>query len=103
MRSPDEQPSPSIQFELAEDAEPLTPPPQRVKADSHSKNQPAAQSRQHIVRISGVDLVAVEGVSASLAQTILSEIGADMTRWPTVKHCCAWLAPSNDISGDRVL
>lgn len=76
-------------FELAEGEEPPTLPVRPVKRDSHSKNQPASQTRQQIVRITGVDLVAVEGISASIAQTILSEIGTDMSRWPTLKHFCA--------------
>jgi transposase len=35
----------------------------------------------------------------------LSEIGTDMSKWPTVKHFASWLglAPHNDISGGRVL
>ena len=56
-------------------------------------------------RITGVDLVAVDGLSANLAQTILSEIGTDMARFPSVKHFASWLglAPRNDISGGKVL
>jgi transposase len=52
-----------------------------------------------------VDLVAVDGISAGLAQTILSEIGTDMSRWPSEKHFASWLglAPHNDISGGKVL
>jgi transposase len=58
-----------------------------------------------LARIVGVDLVGVIGLSASSAQTIMSEIGTDMTRWVTVKHFCAWLglAPRNDISGGKVV
>jgi hypothetical protein len=57
------------------------------------------------MRLTGVDLVAVTGISASLAQTIRSEIGTDMRRFPTVTHVCAWLglAPHHDLSGGRVL
>lgn len=53
----------------------------------------------------GVDLVAVRGLSAVTVQTIISEIGTDMERFPTVKHFCSWvgLAPHNDISGGKVL
>ncbi|MBI3325535.1 MAG: transposase, partial [Nitrospinae bacterium] len=53
----------------------------------------------------GVDLVAVTGISASIAQTIISEIGTDMRKFPTVKHFCSWLGlpPHHDISGGRVL
>jgi hypothetical protein len=58
-----------------------------------------------LFRIVGVDVVAVEGISASLAQTILAEIGTDMSKWPGVKHFASWLglAPHNDISGGKVL
>jgi transposase len=53
----------------------------------------------------GVDLVAVMGLSASSVQTIISEIGTDMSKFPTVKQFCSWLglAPRNDISGGKVL
>lgn len=80
-----------------------TPPP--TKPDSHSKNAPAVNTRAHILRITGVDLVAVHGISASLAQTIVAEIGTDMSKWKDEKLFCAWLglAPKNDISGGKVL
>jgi transposase len=53
-------------------------------------------------------------VSASLAQTILSEIGTDtpalaggarVSKWLNEKHFASWLglAPHNDISGGKVL
>jgi hypothetical protein len=49
--------------------------------------------------------VAVLGLSASNVQTIIAEIGTDMSCFPTVKHFYAWLglAPRNAISGGRVL
>lgn len=81
---------------------PTLPP---VKPGSKSKNKPAPATRQWLFRLTGVDLVAVEGISANLAQTILSEIGTDMSRFPSVKQFCSWLglAPHNDISGGKVL
>jgi hypothetical protein len=58
-------------------------------------------TRVHLKRIAGVDLVAVDGISASLAQMILAEAGSDMSQFPNEKHFCSWLslAPKNDISG----
>jgi transposase len=76
------------------------------KKDNRGKNAPEqVQSRAHIKRITGVDLVAVPGISASLAQTILAEIGTDMSKFPNEKHFCSWLglAPKNDISGGKTL
>ncbi|MGH8245602.1 MAG: transposase [Gammaproteobacteria bacterium] len=76
-----------------------------LKPDSHSKNQPSLRTRAELYRLTGVDVVAVHGISASLAQTILSETGTEVTQWPTEKHYCSWLglAPHNDISGGKVL
>ena len=86
----------------APDELPKLPP---VKPGSKTKNKPAESTRTELFRITGVDLVAVDGISASLAQTLLTEIGTDMSQWPTVKHFASWLglAPHNDISGGKVL
>jgi len=90
--------------DAASEATPTCPPPRR-KPHSHSKNAPEVNTRAHILRITGVDLVAVHGMSDSIAQTIVSEIGTDMSKWPDAKHFCSWLglAPKNDISGGKVL
>lgn len=74
--------------------------------DNRSKNAPKqVQSRAHIKRITGIDLVAVPGISASLAQTIIAEIGTDMSKFPNEKHFCSWLglAPKNEVSGGKTL
>jgi transposase len=77
----------------------------RVKPSSRSKNQPAYNVRAELLRLTGVDLVAVQGISASLAQTILSEVGTEMSRFPTEKHFASWLglAPHHEISGGKIL
>jgi transposase len=87
------------------EGEPPAPPTARTKKNSNSKNQPAYNVRAHLVRILGVDLVDIIGISESLAQTIIAEIGTDMSRFPTSKNFCSWLdlAPHNDISGGKVL
>lgn len=63
------------------------------------------QVRKHLKRISGVDLTAVHGISASLAQTIVVEVGTDMSKFPNEKHFCSWLglAPKKEISGGKIL
>jgi transposase len=50
------------------------------------KKGSSPDTRMDLVRLTGVDLTAVDGISDSLAQTILSEIGTDMTKWPSDKH-----------------
>jgi transposase len=82
-----------------------SPPLKARKPNSKSKNKPNFNARAELKRVVGLDLTAVTGLSSSLVLTIVSEIGTDMTRWPTVKHFAAWLgvAPRNDISGGKVL
>lgn len=80
-------------------------PPQ--KRNSHSKNAPQNRDaiRQHLQRISGVDLSVVDGLGVSLAQTVIMEVGTDMSKFPSEKHFCSWLglAPKHEISGAKVL
>jgi len=77
------------------------------KRNSHSKNAPqnTEEIRKHLKRISGVDLSVVDGFGVSLAQTVIIEVGTDMSKFPTEKHFCSWLglAPKHEISGAKVL
>ena len=86
-----------------EDSLPPLGPPR--KHGPRSKNAPAFDARAALYRISGVDLTAIDGLGEDTVQTILAEVGTDMSRFPTVKHFCSWLslAPHNDISGGKVL
>jgi len=85
------------------EVQPLT----KRKKNSHSKNLPhnAEEVRKHLKRISGVDLSSVDGFGVSLAQTVIMEVGTDMTKFPDEKHFCSWLglAPKHEISGGKVL
>ena len=52
-----------------------------------------------------VDLTRIDGVDGFTALKVLSEIGADMTKWPSAKHFASWLglSPDNRITGGRVM
>jgi transposase len=54
-------------------------------------------------RIAAELLVTMPGVSNTVAHTIVSEIGVDMTRFPTVGHLISWagLCPRNDESAGK--
>jgi transposase len=97
----------ALQAMAARGADPDAPLPDLppAKGESKSKNRATYNVRAQFARILGVDLVAVGGISGGLVQTIISEIGTDMSCWPTVKHFCSWLglAPRNDISGGKGL
>jgi transposase len=91
-------------FQLNE-AQATPAPTQKHKRNSHNRNEPATETRQHIYRIIGVDLVAIDGISNTIAQTLLAEIGTDVAAWPTVKHFASWLglAPKTDTSAGKTL
>ena len=80
------------------------PPWPPVPPGSNSQHTPGDQVRAPLMRLPGGGLGAVTGISAAIAQTILSEVGTALSRFPTVKHCCSGLglAPHPDRSGGRV-
>lgn len=83
----------------------LPPLPPNPKINSHCKNAPAYNVRAAFYPLTKVDLIAIPGMNENLLQKILSEVGVDMSRFPTVKQFCSWLglAPHNAISGGRIL
>lgn len=80
-------------------------PPPKPKTGKPRKNQAHYDLATSLYRMVGVDLTAIDGIDALTAQTIISEIGVDVTAWPTVKHFASWLgvAPHNRKSGGKVL
>jgi len=75
------------------------------KKKSQSKHHPQFQLADELLRITGVDLTRIDGIDVMVAQTLLSEVGLDMSRWKTEAHFASWLGlcPDNRISGDKVL
>jgi transposase len=84
------------------DAERPARPKRRRKAGSHA---PQFDVGRELHRISGVDLTRIDGIDVNVAQTVISEVGLDMTRWKTEAHFASWLGlcPDNRISGNKVL
>ena len=78
-----------------------TPKP---KAKSN-KNNLNFEGKELLMQITGADLTEIFGITDTNAIEIISEVGLDMDKWPTVKHFTAWLnlAPNNKISGGKVL
>ena len=69
------------------------------------KNQPNFDLRAHLHRIAGVDLTRIEGLDALTVLKVLSEVGTDMTPWPTAKNFTSWLGvcPGTRITGGKRL
>ena len=55
-------------------------------------------------RITGVDLTRIPGIDALTSQTVIAEVGIDVSAFPTEKHFVSWLAlcPNHAITGGRV-
>jgi len=70
-----------------------------------AKNAPRFDLSSELQRVTGVDLTRIDGIDVMVAQTLLSEVGLDTSRWKTESHFASWLGlcPDNRISGDKVL
>jgi transposase len=98
-----------LQKHLASFAD-LVPPPlpegePKGRKAKPAKNAPRFDLGSELQRITGVDLTRIDGIDVMVAQTLVSEVGLDMSQWKTEAHFASWLGlcPDNRISGDKVL
>jgi len=61
--------------------------------------------RAELYRATGVDLTAIDGINVLTAQTLIAEVGYDMSRFATEAHFVSYLdlSPRNKISGGKVV
>lgn len=61
--------------------------------------------RTTLWRFAGVDLTRIDGVSAGVAQVVLTEVGIDLSPFPSEHHFISWLrlCPRTPISGGKPL
>jgi transposase len=81
------------------------PLPHRPRRRKREANEPRFDARARLYCVCGVDLTAIEGIDETTALVLLSEIGTDMSRWPSLKHFASWLGlcPQHKISGGKIL
>ena len=89
---------------LEDKAQPENKPENPKRGKRAGGNAPRFDLRGELYRITGVDLTRIDGIHVMIAQTILSEVGLDMSRWPTEAHFASWLGlcPDNKITGGKV-
>ena len=87
-------------FEDKRGGQALSAEPRQRKA---RRTEPAFDARQHLYRVTGVDLTRIDGIDAHTALKVVGEIGLDMTRWPTEKNFASWLclSPGSKITGGK--
>lgn len=81
---------------------PQHPNPTKAKAIERGGGQ---SLRQTLWRMSGADLTRIDGVNVGAANVLLTEVGADLSAFPTEDHFVSWLrlAPTRSVSGGKVL
>jgi transposase len=79
--------------------------PSAGKKRSRARNAPKFDLRQRMFAMCGVDLTRIDGIDVTTALVVLSEIGTDMSRFPSVKHFTSWLGlcPGTRITGGKLL
>jgi transposase len=98
-------------FEPRTDPEEKPLPPDRKRNRSGKKRRkknehphPGFDLRMETYKLFGVDVTQIPGLQEN-ALPLFSEVGRDMSKWPTAAHFISWLAlcPDNDISGGKLL
>jgi transposase len=91
---------------LADKAAPGNQPPAAKAGKKAGSNAPTSfDLRGELYRISGTDLTQIDGINIMNAQTIITEVGLDMSRFPSEAHFASFLGlcPDNQITGGKVL
>ena len=79
--------------------------PERGRKLCRTRNSPNFDLRTHLFKVCGVDLTRINGINVTTALAVISEVGADMSRFATVKHFTSWLGlcPGTKITGGKVI
>lgn len=80
-------------------------PAKGKKRGGRPRNAPKFNLRELMFKMCGVDLTRIDGIDVTTALTVISEVGSDMSRFPTVKHFACWLGlcPGTRITGGKVM
>jgi transposase len=82
--------------------EPVPAHPNPTKARAIQRRG-EGELREALCRFAGQDLTIIDGISAESAQVILTEVGPDISTFPSEKHFISWLhlCPRTPISGGK--
>ena len=79
--------------------------PAQGKKRGRARNAPKFDLRTQLFQMCGVDLTRIDGIDVTTALVVLSEVGADMSKFPSDKHFASWLGlcPGTKITGGKVM
>lgn len=69
----------------------LPPLPPKKRRRGRKPHDPGFDVRTALYYATGVDLTAIEGIDEMHALTLVSELGTDFSKWPTVQQFTSWL------------
>ena len=64
------------------------------KKHGRARNAPKFDLRERMLQMFGVDLSRIDGVDVTTALVVVSEAGADLSRFPSAKHFANWFGLS---------
>lgn len=94
-------------FPLKKDKDEISPPSQKAKYQKKNKNDIRTDKNLNDVlyRILGTDMTTVTGLQPNTILQIISEVGIDMSKFPTAGHFASYLGfvPHNKITGGEII
>ena len=79
--------------------------PAKGKKRGRARNASKFDLRTQLFQMCGVDLTRIDGIDVTTALVVVSEVGADMGKFPSDKHFASWLGlcPDTKITGGKVM
>lgn len=79
--------------------------PAKGKKRGRARNAPKFDLRTQLFQMCGVDLTRIDGIDVTTALVVVSEVGANMGKFPSDKHFASWLGlcPGTKITGGKVM
>lgn len=79
--------------------------PPKGRKRGRARNAPKFDLRAQLFKVCGVDLTRIDGIDVTTALAVVSETGADLSRFPTAGHFSSWmgLCPGTRITGGKVM
>jgi transposase len=93
------------EFDSRLDPDPPADPPRKRTIRGNQPRFASLDLATELYRILGVDLTRVPGLDTLTIYTFFSEVGPDLSKFPSGRHFASWLglSPDNRVSGGKVL